>query len=147
MFLLKFAVSPCYWCVASFVLTAKKILDCCPVCLQRLMQSLQSKVSDFFFFSKIEFTRNKTSSCIWGPCRLQNLQRLPAWTRPLWGLQMYLKLLEKKMVSARATMKLILSFILFYFIFSSDTDSKHLKIFSVGFSSGRSWRGRSVNSQ
>jgi hypothetical protein len=29
------------------VLTAKKILDCCPVYLQRLMQSLQSKVSGF----------------------------------------------------------------------------------------------------
>ena len=50
----------------------------------------------FFLFFKIEFTRNKTSSCLWGPCLLQNLQRLPAWTRPLWGLQTYLKLLEKK---------------------------------------------------
>lgn len=95
--------SPCYWCAASFVLTAKKILDCCPVCLQRLMQSLQSKASAFFFlflffcFFKIEFTRNKTSSCLWGPCcLLQNFQRLTAWTVPLWDLQMYLKPLDKK---------------------------------------------------
>ena len=74
----------------------------------------------FFFllsFFKIEFTRNKTSSCLWGPCLLQNLQRLPAWTRPLWGLQTYLKLLEKKMVSARATMKLSLGIILLFYLF------------------------------
>lgn len=40
--------SPCYWCAASFVLTAKEILDDCPACLQRLIQSLHRKVSGFF---------------------------------------------------------------------------------------------------
>lgn len=58
LFLLKFAVSSCYWCAASFVLTAKKILDCCPVCLQRLIQSLQSKVSGFFSKSSLPETRH-----------------------------------------------------------------------------------------
>lgn len=47
LFLLKFAISPCYWCAVFFVLTAKNVLDCCPVCLQRLMQNLQSEVSGF----------------------------------------------------------------------------------------------------
>lgn len=47
LFLLKLAISPCYWYAAFFVLTAKKVLDCCPVCLQRLMWSLQSEVRGF----------------------------------------------------------------------------------------------------
>ena len=87
----------------------------------------------FFFFSKIEFTRSKTSSCLWGPCLLQNLQRLPAWTRPLWGLQTYLKLLEKNGFS-KGNNEVKPQF---YFIILSvhpASIEKCLKVFSVGCS-------------
>lgn len=103
--------SPCYWCAASFVLTAKEILDDCPACLQRLIQSLHSKVSGFFSNRRLPETRHlhayEDLAVYW------NFQRQRAWTWPLRGLQRYLKPLDKKMVSASATMKLSLNFILF----------------------------------
>lgn len=88
----------------------------------------------FFFFFKIEFTRNKTSSCLWGPCLLQNLQRLPAWTGPLWGLQTCLKLLEKKNGFSKGNNEIKPWFYFFYFILPSSTDRKMFKsIFSWMF--------------
>ena len=115
------------------------------------MQSLQSKVSVvcffFFLFFKIEFTRNKTSSCLWGPCLLQNLQRLPAWTRPLWGLQTYLKLLEKKNGLSKGNNEVKPRYYFIILSFHPAPIEKCLKVFSVGCSLGRDWRGLAENSQ
>lgn len=105
--------SPRYWCAASFVLTAKEILDDCPAGLQRLIQSLHRKVSGFFLLQTSVYQKQDIFMCMRTLLSTEHVQRQRAWVWPLWGLQMHLKPLDKKMVSASATMKLSPNFILF----------------------------------
>lgn len=78
----------------------------------------------------------------------ENVQRQRAWIWPLWGLQMYLKPLDKKNGFSKCNDEVKPQF---YFIYSAcfsfGTNRKCLNIFSGGCSLGRSWRGLSVGSQ
>lgn len=99
-------------------------------------------------FFKPAFTRNKTSSCEWGPCCRLKLSKTKSLGLASPRSAMVLEATWQKNGFSKCNDEVKPQFYFIYFAcFSFATNRKCLNIFSVGCSLGRSWRGLSVSSQ
>lgn len=110
--------SPCYRVQPPLCWRPRKFWTAALFASRDWCKVFKVKSVGLFFFFKIEFTRNKTSSCSRGPCRpLQNFAKTDSLDLASLRFANVLETTWQKTVSARATMRLSLDFIYFIFFF------------------------------